>query len=351
MLVMAGCTSALLGTAVVGSSITDERTVGAQIDDVAITSKITARLAAEKDMPSRWISVDSIQGKVSLMGYLSTQEQINRAIFIAKSFQGVKSVRSEIKVGEPALKNIMTDSWITTKVKTNLLKNKKTSGVAVHVETIDGRVYLQGVVRNDEQYKSALELTSKVKGVREVVDMLEVNPYGTANTVQNDEKMKRLTGSRKQRGVSLQDLREQTEKKSKQIDAEKTNVSEKSDSIVVREESKGGDQEDDHPEVIALPMLDREGDIFEETVSGIRHKHKKEEPVLTDQYDDHSDRALHPELSSEKDKHQVVHRKEEDTTPHSQAFKNISHTKIKPKNDDDLKSSEKNGLSQKNTLQ
>jgi len=277
-LCMTGCPSAMLGTAVLGTSIADERTIGMQIDDLAITSKIMARLTAETDMPSRWLSVDSIEGKVSLMGHLKNQEQINRAVFIAKSFQGVKNVHSEIKIGEPSLKSIATDSWITTKVKTRLLKDPKTSGIAVHVETIEGRVYLQGMVRNDAQYQRALELTSTTRGVKEVVDMLKVNAHGTDSVIGTGSKGAKGSGSRKRMG-SKSKLKV---KESQPIETYNHAVEPPETNVVIEEQA------------VTIPLSTlNQGDIFEETVSSIRHKRKPKETVRLDPYEDHSEKGPH----------------------------------------------------------
>jgi len=295
-MLLTACPSAMLGTAVLGSSIADERTIGMQIDDIAITSKIMARLTAEKDMPSRWLSVDSIEGKVSLMGHLKNQEQINRAVFIANSFQGVKSVHSEIKIGEPSLKSMMTDSWITTRIKTRLLKHPKTSGVSVHVETIEGRVYLQGMVRNDDQYQQALELASTTPGVNEVVDMLKINPHGTASRVDQEATEKRFSGSRKKYGSKAK------------IKPKALPRAEFSEVFTTNQVSDVKMQ----AETIPLSDLRGSGDIFEETVSAIKRKpepkikpyegdsaHSNDEPYRMHQF--HSNEEEKKEKKSSKD--------------------------------------------------
>lgn len=174
--ICSGClATAIVGgtTAVVGASH-DQRSLGNQLDDATIASTIDLRLVAEKDLPSRWISAQVVQGQVLLTGYLPTQEQIDRAIFICQHVHGVRSVRSDIRLGKPPTRELVDDSIITINVKRKLFNDKEVSGFTVHVETLNGKVYLQGVVANDSQRLRAATLASEVKGVTSVVNTLHV---------------------------------------------------------------------------------------------------------------------------------------------------------------------------------
>ena len=68
------------------------------------------------------------------------------------------------------------DSAITTKVKTALLDDKVTRGLAVHVQTFKGSVELSGFVKSGEDKQRAREVASSVKGVRSVVNSLVIGP-------------------------------------------------------------------------------------------------------------------------------------------------------------------------------
>jgi len=162
------------GATAVGSAANDERSVGQHIDDVAITSKIDALLIAEKEMPSRWISVESVEGVVWLTGYLPSQRHIDRAVYICRSVRGVQDVRSELHIGEPTARSLFTDSWITAKIKTAFLEDSIVSGFSIHVETVDGKVYLQGIVKNSEQRHRAKAIVRKINGVTAIVDLLQM---------------------------------------------------------------------------------------------------------------------------------------------------------------------------------
>lgn len=164
------------GGAAAGSAIHDKRSVGQHFDDVTIASKIDALLIAEKDMPSRWVSVEVIENVVWLTGYLPSQNHIDRAVYICRSVEGVRDVKSQLNLGSPSTKSLFSDSWITTKIKSAFLEDEIVSGFSIHVETVDGKVYLQGIVDQSEQRYRAKEIAQSTDGVTGVVDLLRVRP-------------------------------------------------------------------------------------------------------------------------------------------------------------------------------
>lgn len=71
--------------------------------DMVITAKVKGEFIKEKlfndtDFSPTGISVETINGTVSLNGTVDNQQQADNAIRIAKSVSGVKSVESRIKV-------------------------------------------------------------------------------------------------------------------------------------------------------------------------------------------------------------------------------------------------------------
>jgi len=70
---------------------------------------------------------------------------------------------------------IASDSWITTKVKSELVADKQVSGTAIHVKTIDGVVTLTGTAKSQEEANRAVEDARKIKGVKSVENNIDVN--------------------------------------------------------------------------------------------------------------------------------------------------------------------------------
>jgi len=175
-LITTGCVATAIvgGGTATGNAALDQRSLGRHLDDAAIVSMIDVRLIAERDLPSRWISAEVIRGHVVLTGYLPKQEQIDRAVYISKRIRGVKSVRSEIHIGMPPARELIADALITTNIKRKLFDDDDVSGFTVHVETVGGKVYLQGVVGNTSQRQRAATLAAEVAGVTSIVNLLHV---------------------------------------------------------------------------------------------------------------------------------------------------------------------------------
>jgi len=88
------------GAGAVGYKVgTDERSVGTQFDDATITSKINAKLVAEPGIRSLSIDVDTLEGNVTLSGYVKSEKQLQRVVEISRRVEGVKSVTSNLKIG------------------------------------------------------------------------------------------------------------------------------------------------------------------------------------------------------------------------------------------------------------
>jgi len=169
-----GCfaTAVIGGAAAVGNSVQDERSIGRQVDDTVIASKIDARLMAERDMPSRWVSVEVINGHAALIGHLPSRAHIDRAVYITKQIKGVIEVQNKLQIGKPKIGTIMSDTWITTRIKRQFWNDKLVSGYKIHVETVNGKVYLQGIVNKLVERQRAKEIARKTPGVTAVIDMM-----------------------------------------------------------------------------------------------------------------------------------------------------------------------------------
>ncbi len=62
----------------------------------------------------------------------------------------------------------VTDSWITTKVKADLLASSNVPGTKVEVETVNGVVSLKGNVATKAEHDKAVTTAKGIKGVTRV---------------------------------------------------------------------------------------------------------------------------------------------------------------------------------------
>jgi hyperosmotically inducible protein len=76
----------------------DQETVGAYIDDTAITTSIKARFVKDKQVDASSISVETLNGTVQLSGFAKSATEKDTAESIARQVKGVKAVRNEIVI-------------------------------------------------------------------------------------------------------------------------------------------------------------------------------------------------------------------------------------------------------------
>lgn len=96
-LIAAATAVALLTTA--GCAVTrKQETVGAYIDDTAITTAVKARLLENKEVAGTSISVETLKGTVMLSGFAKNSNEKATAEELTWKVNGVKAVKNEIAV-------------------------------------------------------------------------------------------------------------------------------------------------------------------------------------------------------------------------------------------------------------
>ncbi|WLS77050.1 BON domain-containing protein [Erwinia pyri] len=68
----------------------------------------------------------------------------------------------------------LDDTVITTKVKTELLKDDSLKSTEINVETFKGRVQLSGFVSSAASASRAVQITRSVKGVTSVTNNMQI---------------------------------------------------------------------------------------------------------------------------------------------------------------------------------
>lgn len=72
--------------------------VGAKLQDASITSAIKMKFANDELVSASDINVDTVQGHVTLTGKVDSQRELDRAMKLGRSVDGVKSVRSVLTI-------------------------------------------------------------------------------------------------------------------------------------------------------------------------------------------------------------------------------------------------------------
>lgn len=179
------CASALVACALLAplssnaqdlSTTAPSTTIGTDVDDSVITTKVRAALMADDDIKSIDIKVRTHKGVVMLSGFADSQDQIDRGIAVAMGVEGIQRVENmlSIKEGNQSVGNKIDDTVVTTRVKSALLADPVMSSLDVSVTTRKGEVLLSGFVDNAIQFTHAEKVAKGVEGVSSVVNHMSI---------------------------------------------------------------------------------------------------------------------------------------------------------------------------------
>jgi hyperosmotically inducible periplasmic protein len=76
--------------------------------------------------------------------------------------RGAERVESEVG---PVVQNVLDDAGVTTRVKARLVADPEVNAFHIDVDTVDGRVTLNGKVSSELQRREAEELATRTEGV------------------------------------------------------------------------------------------------------------------------------------------------------------------------------------------
>lgn len=158
-----------------------ERSYAELIDDATITSAVKSKLLWSKYADGLATNVDTEFGKVVLKGTADSKQAKELAGRLAQNTRGVLEVDNQLVVNsnqvtmtekaKSSVKNVgqeISDSWITTKVKTTFLYSIKVDSSSIQVSTNKGVVQLTGKVDSSLERNLAIDLASSLRGVKRV---------------------------------------------------------------------------------------------------------------------------------------------------------------------------------------
>lgn len=149
------------------------------MDDSAITAKAKAALVDDEAIKSTDISVETQKGVVTLSGFVSSQDQAEKAVALVKKVEGVKSVSDKLHVKDSENQSVSGyagDAATTSEIKAKLLADDIVPSRNVKVETTNGVVQLSGTVEKEAQSERAESIAKAIEGVKSVKNDLTVKP-------------------------------------------------------------------------------------------------------------------------------------------------------------------------------
>ena len=151
--------------------------VDGYMDDSGITAKAKAALVDDDAIKSTDISVKTHSGVVTLSGFVTSQDQAEKAVAVVQKIEGVKSVSDKLHVRDSktsSVKGYAGDAATTSEIKAKLLADDIVPSRNVKVETTDGVVQLSGQVANQAQSDRAESIAKAIEGVKSVKNDLTV---------------------------------------------------------------------------------------------------------------------------------------------------------------------------------
>ncbi|NIH15551.1 division/outer membrane stress-associated lipid-binding lipoprotein [Serratia symbiotica] len=172
-LLLQGCIAGVVigSAAIVTKTATDPRSIGTQVDDGTLEARIENALSKDPQLKKgARVVATAYHGEVLLTGQLPNSDMTRRAKQIAMGIEGASEVYNEIRQGKPvSLSTASSDTWITTKVRSQLLTSDTVNSTNVKVITENGEVFLLGLVTRQEG-QAAAQIASQISGVKHVIN-------------------------------------------------------------------------------------------------------------------------------------------------------------------------------------
>jgi osmotically-inducible protein OsmY len=178
---LTGCPAVLVGGATVGTlSAIDRRSTGAQTDDKIMEVRIldgamsylNSQAQQSKFQPT--LSVISYNRQILLLGQVANENDKNLVERVARSQPAAQKVYNYIDIASQNRKfnHVTDDSWVTSKIRSNLLHTKGVFPKHIKVVTYNGVTYVMGILTPAEQ-QTATAAISTTSGVQKVITLYQ----------------------------------------------------------------------------------------------------------------------------------------------------------------------------------
>lgn len=154
-----------------------------------LEGKLETALLVNRHLNNFTIDNEVRNGKATLTGYVESEVDRELAEQVALSIEGVDDVENALKIepekaksqrevssNERSFSQKLDDMTTTAMVKSKLLANQSTHGLAINVDTVNSTVSLRGDVTTAEEKQLAEKIAENTDDVREVDNLLKVKP-------------------------------------------------------------------------------------------------------------------------------------------------------------------------------
>jgi len=164
---LSGCVNAAFSGA---QAVYGRHNIQSSLNDQYITMKAERTIYLDTDrFQNTNVSVSSFNGIVLITGQVENNAQRIEIENIVKKIPGVKEIHNVTTVAPTSSPlTRVSDTWITTKVKSKLIAMNDIDPSQIKVVTESGVVYLMGIVP-PEQAEIAVEIARSTEGAQSVV--------------------------------------------------------------------------------------------------------------------------------------------------------------------------------------
>ncbi|WP_028357321.1 BON domain-containing protein [Brackiella oedipodis] len=163
------------GAAAAGATVaTDRRSSGMQLTDKSISIRVEHEVGSAFPSNTTRVNALTFNQRVLLTGEILDEASKTKAGQIARKSKDVREVLNQLKVGPVAdFGSRSNDSWIASKVRTELIATKGVPSRTIALTVSKGVVYLMGQV-NATEANLAAQAASRISGVKQVVKAFDI---------------------------------------------------------------------------------------------------------------------------------------------------------------------------------
>jgi osmotically-inducible protein OsmY len=168
---LVGTLQGCMDAAVTGAqAVYSRHSIQSSLSDQYIMMKAERTIYVDTDrFQDTNVSVSSFNGVVLITGQVNSKAERVEIENIVKKIPGVKEIHNVVTLSNrSSALTRMSDTWITTKIKTKLIAMNDIDPSQIKVVTENGVVYLIGIVP-PEQADIAVDLARTTEGVQSVV--------------------------------------------------------------------------------------------------------------------------------------------------------------------------------------
>ena len=148
----------------------DPRSVGTQVDDSIMQKSLSARTILMDKKYLLSIKIKVLDGRIFLTGKVDNPEEKLKITKLAWETDGVRSVRSDIKIKEEFnFKQSAKDILITSQLKSAMIFNKNIKATNYQIDTYKKKIYVYGIALTSEEKDLVISEAKEILDVEDVI--------------------------------------------------------------------------------------------------------------------------------------------------------------------------------------